>query len=194
LRSWVREIGTGRGGELKSPFSRFGADLVAAKHLLFRKRKMEGKALLPCHLSFLSVLLSPLSPQTAVKMAVKAAIYSVEASLYYLKKSVGRGMEAALRGLEEEIGRNRWVDVLHVRRLYERYSGRLEDRRSRREALGISLKNRPPGGDVERMGGTPQREGEGQGAGGRGGDISAKRYIDVDRIRIGPIETPGREL
>lgn len=129
-------------GEFKDPFFKLALDLMAPKYLLFTKIKIEGgviysrdvtkiiklkiswherlKAILiPHHLSFFATLLSPFAPRTAVKMAIKAAIYSVEASLYYLKKPVGRGTKAALAELELEIGRNRYVSAKHFRRAYE---------------------------------------------------------------------------
>lgn len=151
-------------GELKSGFLKLGTDLVAPKYLLFTKMKVEGKIiygrniiqdinpqvnwfdrvkaiLVPHHLSLFSVLTSPFSPEIAVKMSIKSAIYSVESCIYYLKKPVGRGIGSAMADLEEEIGQNRWVDICHIRRLYElKYSSRLGEKFSKVCALSISLK------------------------------------------------------
>lgn len=129
-------------GEFRDTFLKLGLDLAAPKYLLFTKMKTEGKViygrdvtrtirlkiswyervkaiLVPHHLSFLSVLISPLAPRMAAKMAIKAAIYSVESSLYYLKKPIGRGIKAALAELELEIGRSRYASADHFRRAYE---------------------------------------------------------------------------
>lgn len=129
-------------GEFRDTFLKLGLDLVAPKYLLLAKMKTEGKViygwditrtirlkiswyervkaiLVPHHLSFLAALLSPLAPGMAAKMAIKAAIYSVESSLYYLKKPIGRGIKAALAELELEIGRSRYASAEHFRRAYE---------------------------------------------------------------------------
>jgi predicted nucleotidyltransferase len=151
-------------GELKSSFLKLGVELVAPKYLLFTKMKVEGRViyggditrvinprvnwfdrakaiLVPHHLSFFSVLLSPFSPRMTVRLAIKSAIYSVESCLYYLKKPVGRGIPTAMAELEREIGGNRWVDVQHIRKLYElKYSKHAKQEFSRFEAFVISLK------------------------------------------------------
>ena len=151
-------------GELKGSSLRLGAELVAPKYLLFTKMKVEGRVLygrditkvinprvswfdrakailVPHHLSFFSVLLSPFSPRMAVRLAIKSGIYSVESCLYYLKKPVGRGIPAAMAELEREIGRNTRGDVQHLRRLYElKYSEHAKREFSRFEAFVISFK------------------------------------------------------
>ena len=129
-------------GEFKDPFFKVGLDLMAPKYLLLAKMKTEGKTLygrditreirlkvslferlkallVPHHLSFLSILVSPFAPRMAVKMAIKAAIYSVESCLYYLRKPIGRGIDAALVELEHEIGRSSYVSAEPFRRAYE---------------------------------------------------------------------------
>lgn len=129
-------------GEFKDPFFKVGLDLMAPKYLILAKMKTEGrilygrditreirlrvswferlKALLvPHHLSFLSLMVSPFAPRMAVKMAIKAAIYSVESCLFYLRKPVGRGIHTALLELEHELGRSRYVSAEPFRRAYE---------------------------------------------------------------------------
>lgn len=129
-------------GEFKDTFFKLALDLAAPKYLLLAKMKTEGRViygrdvtkiirlkiswyervkaiLVPHHLSFFSILVSPFAPGTASKMAIKAAIYSVESSLYYLKKPIGRGIKAALAELELEIGRSRYASAEHFRRAYE---------------------------------------------------------------------------
>jgi hypothetical protein len=64
-------------------------------------------------------MVSPFAPRMAVKMAIKAAIYSVESCLYYLRKPIGRGIDAALLELEHEIGRSKYVSAEPFRRAYE---------------------------------------------------------------------------
>lgn len=151
-------------GELKGSLLKLGADLVAPKYLLFIKMKVEGKViqgrniievidpditwfdrvkaiLVPHHLSFFSIMVSPFATQMAVKMAIKSAIYSVESCLYYLKKPIGLGISTAMADLEEEIGQNRWVDIRHIRKVYKlKYSDRLNEGFSRFDAFTLSLK------------------------------------------------------
>lgn len=129
-------------GEFKDTYFKLALELVAPKYLLLAKMQTEGKMiygrditrtirlkiswfervkaiLVPHHLSFLATLLSPLAPRMAAKMAIKAAVYSVESSLYYLKKPIGRGIETAFAELEREIGRNKYASADHFRRAYE---------------------------------------------------------------------------
>jgi predicted nucleotidyltransferase len=151
-------------GELKGSLLRLGADLVAPKFLLFIKMKTEGKViygrditrvinpqvswfdrvkaiLVPHHLSFFSFLVSLFLPKMAARMATKAAIYSVESCLCYLKKPIGKGIDTAMADLEREIGHNKWINIQHIKDVYElKYSGRLKDKFSRVQALTLSLK------------------------------------------------------
>jgi len=113
-------------GIIKKKELAVGAKLVASQAMLFKKMKYEGeivygrdirgeigfkvdlwekiKALLiPQYLSIISFLVSPFSPKTALQIADKSIIYSVESVLFFLDKNIGKGLRESAREVEREI-------------------------------------------------------------------------------------------
>jgi predicted nucleotidyltransferase len=103
-----------------------GAKLVASQAMLFKKMKIEGKILygrdvreviqvdaslwermkallIPYTMALLSSLGALILPKTALKVADKAAIYSIESSLFFMDLPVGRGIEKATEEWEREL-------------------------------------------------------------------------------------------
>lgn len=115
-------------GKIKKKELLLGAKLVASQAMLFTKMKYEGeilygrdirkeicvkpsmweklKALLiPFYLSLISVVIVPIAPKNALKVANKAMMYSIEASLFFLEKPIGHGVRRAADELENELMR-----------------------------------------------------------------------------------------
>lgn len=106
-----------------------GARIVASQAMLFKKMKQEGQILygrdvrkiihpkitkwekikailIPYHIALSSVFLSLISPKIALKIADKAAIYSISSTLFFLNKPAGKGLKIDTQRLEKEIRTN----------------------------------------------------------------------------------------
>jgi len=113
-------------GKIKRKDLLLGAKLVASQSMLFKKMKYEGKILwgrdirkiiqakaswwekfkailIPYHIALSSVLGALFVPKICLKMADKAAIYSIESVLFFLDKPIGKGIEKAAEKIEKEI-------------------------------------------------------------------------------------------
>ncbi len=113
-------------GEIKRKDLLVGAKLVASQAMLFKKMKCEGKILygrdirkviqirvswwekfkailIPYHIALSSVLAVLFVPKIALKMADKAVIYSIESTLFFLDKPIGRGVKRAFEKLGKEL-------------------------------------------------------------------------------------------
>ena len=103
-----------------------GARLVAPESMLFLKMKSEGKILygrdirkeiqvkrnlweklkalfIPFYVALTSVFVALFAPKTALKMADKSVIYSIESFLYFLDKPVGRGIHPTFKEFRKEL-------------------------------------------------------------------------------------------
>jgi predicted nucleotidyltransferase len=103
-----------------------GARLVMPQAMMFKKMKVEGKILygrdirkeipehasmwerfkavmVPHHLAFFSLLVSPLNPKMALKMADKSLLYSIDAAIFYLEKPFETGINKSVEALENEL-------------------------------------------------------------------------------------------
>ncbi|MCK5333902.1 MAG: nucleotidyltransferase domain-containing protein [Candidatus Aenigmarchaeota archaeon] len=117
-----------KNGKIKKKELILGANLVASQAMLFTKMKDEGKILygrdirkeicvkpsmweklkallIPFYISSISVFAAPITPKNALKMANKAVMYSIEASLFFLEKPIGHGVRKAADELENELMR-----------------------------------------------------------------------------------------
>ena len=115
-------------GKIKRKDLMLGAKLVASQAMLFKKMKYEGKILygrdirkiiqakaswwekikailIPYHIALASVLTSLFVPKISLKMANKATIYSIESTLFFLDKPIGKGIKKATEEIEKEIKR-----------------------------------------------------------------------------------------
>ncbi len=113
-------------GRIKKKEIVLGAELVAPQSMLFLKMKSEGKILygrdirkviqvrvtlwdkikallVPFYVACLAWLIAAFFPKTALKMADKAVLYSIESFLYFLDKPIGRGMYPALKEFRKEL-------------------------------------------------------------------------------------------
>jgi hypothetical protein len=113
-------------GEIKKKELLFGAKLVASQAMLFKKMKYEGKILygrdirkiiqvkasfweklkallIPFYIALFSLLLALFFPKRALKLIDKAIIYSIESTLFFLKKPIGQGLIKASQNLEKEL-------------------------------------------------------------------------------------------
>ncbi|MCK4355109.1 nucleotidyltransferase domain-containing protein [Candidatus Parcubacteria bacterium] len=111
-------------GEIKRKDLLLGAKLVASQAMLFKKMKSEGKILwgrdirkviqaeaswwekikailIPYHLSMASLFGALLAPKISLKMADKAALYSLESTLFFLDKPIGGGIKKAAKEIEK---------------------------------------------------------------------------------------------
>lgn len=103
-----------------------GAKLFLSQAMIFQKMKQEGKILygrdirkeikirptifekikailIPHHISFFSVLLSPFAPKYALRWASKSLLYSIESALFFLEKPLGRRMSYSISKLRNEL-------------------------------------------------------------------------------------------
>lgn len=118
-----------KNGRIRKKELILGAKLIASQAMLFKKMKQEGQILygrdirkvirpkitkwekikailIPYHIALASVFLSLFLPNIALKIADKAAIYSISSTLFFLNKPVGKGLEKDNQRLEKEIRTN----------------------------------------------------------------------------------------
>jgi len=113
-------------GKIKKKELAVGAKLIASQAMLFKKMKLEGKILygrdirktiqikispwekfkallIPHHLAFCSIAIAPFLPKTALQIADKSIIYSVESVLFFLDKPIGKGVKRAVAEIEKDV-------------------------------------------------------------------------------------------
>ena len=115
-------------GKIKRKDLLLGAKLVASQAMLFKKMKIEGRILqgrdirkairakaswwekfkailIPYHIAIGSALGALFIPKIALKMADKAVIYSIESTLFFLDKQIGKGIKKATEKIEKEMNK-----------------------------------------------------------------------------------------
>lgn len=118
--------------EFNNPLYKVGAFLVFPKSMFFLKLKAEGKILYgrnilkelkphldwfdvskillnPYHLSLLSVLTVPFSPDFAIKHAIKAILYEIESILIFLERPIVTGVKNVYENVKGVID-NKYID------------------------------------------------------------------------------------